>query len=457
MEKNTVTIHKKAAEKVKNIEIKGDIIVPDTKPDIVNIIATNANPYIYKEDCQDGKYRFDGNVDSHIIYLSENGETKVIGTTLDFMDFIEDAELKENMSTKYTIEMTNVETKILNERKINVTVQLKLCFNFFECQSIEYLDNLQSLSGVEKLQETVELNTMVASNTVKSSLKEDIGVGEDDVLYLTEKGNCGMLETQIPIMNFIDMEKVTDEDVCETNYKVRNMNFKPNSKEQKSISCQIDFEVSCEVCKKQTIEIVQDMYGIEKNITFNQKVVEVPVGGNSACETVEINENILVEEIRSIHDVDCRAVITNQTPAGSFTNYEGEVCVDIYFDTGNNLGVKQAKIPFMVKMEGEASSVEVQFVRKHFKLNGEDVVCNLEMELKSSSSNYKTINLIDDIEEEEREESNDYAMIVYFVKDGDTIWNIARDFRVTMDSIIKNNQLEEKQTIHPGEKLYIMK
>ena len=490
MEKNTVTIHKKAAEKVKNIEIKGDIIVPDTKPDIVNIIATNANPYIYKEDCQDGKYRFDGNVDSHIIYLSENGETKVIGTTLDFMDFIEDAELKENMSTKYTIEMTNVETKILNERKINVTVQLKLCFNFFECQSIEYLDNLQSLSGVEKWQETVELNTMVASNTVKSSLKEDMGVDEDDeivdlmkcdvsvsnfenkisynkvlskadaqikILYLTEKGKCSMLETTIPIMNFIDMEKVTDEDICETNYKVRNMNFKPNSKEQKSISCQIDFEVSCEVCKKQTIEIVQDMYGIEKNVTFNQKVVEVPVGGNSACETVEINENILVEEIRSIHDVDCRATITNQTPAGSFTNYEGEVCVDIYFDTGNNLGVKQAKIPFMVKMEGEASSVEVQFVRKHFKLNGEDVVCNLEMELKSSSSNYKTINLIDDIEEEEREESNDYAMIVYFVKDGDTIWNIARDFRVTMDSIIKNNPLEEKQTIHPGEKLYIMK
>ena len=55
MEKNTVTIHKKTAEKVKNIEIKGDIIVPDTKPDIVNIIATNANPYIYKEECAERK------------------------------------------------------------------------------------------------------------------------------------------------------------------------------------------------------------------------------------------------------------------------------------------------------------------------------------------------------------------------------------------------------------------
>ena len=46
--------------------------------------------------------------------------------------------------------------------------------------------------------------------------------------------------------------------------------------------------------------------------------------------------------------------------------------------------------------------------------------------------------------------------IVYFVKDGDTIWNIARDFRVTMDSIKKVNNLQDDK-INRGEKLYIMK
>lgn len=490
MEKNTVSIHKKMAEKVKNIEVKGDIIVPDTKPDIVNITGTNANPYIYKEDCQEGKYRFDGNIDTHIVYLSENGETKVIETTLDFMDLIEDGNIISEMSTKYRIEITNIETKILNERKINVTVNLKICFNFFQCETVEYLDNLQSLSGVEKLQESVELNTIVAMNTVKTSLKEDMSVEEDEeiadiikcevsvgnlenkisynkvlskadanikILYMTEKGKCSMLDTTIPIMNFIDMENVTDEDICETNYKVRNMNFKPNSKEQKSIFGQIDFEVSCAVYKKQTIEIVQDMYGIDKNITFNQKSMEVQVDGAISKEVVSISENVLVEEIRSLYDVDCRANITNKTVSGSFTNYEGEVCSDIYFDAGNQLGIKQAKFPFMVKLDCDSDDIEINFVRKHFKLTGEDVVCDLEMEVKSSNSNYKMIHLIDEIEEEEIEESNDYAMIVYFVKDGDTLWNIARDFRVTMDSILRNNQLEEGKNIHPGEKLYIMK
>lgn len=40
---------------MKNIEVKGDIIVPDAKPDIVNVIGTNSNPYIYKEECTERK------------------------------------------------------------------------------------------------------------------------------------------------------------------------------------------------------------------------------------------------------------------------------------------------------------------------------------------------------------------------------------------------------------------
>ncbi len=55
MEKSVVSINKKTVERTKSIEVKGDIIVPDTKPDIVNIINTNSNPYIYKESCEERK------------------------------------------------------------------------------------------------------------------------------------------------------------------------------------------------------------------------------------------------------------------------------------------------------------------------------------------------------------------------------------------------------------------
>ena len=490
MEKNIISINKKTAEKHKNIEVKGDIIVPDAKPDIVNVISTNSNPYIYKEDCGDGRYRFDGNVDTNIIYLSDNGETKCINTTLDFMDFIEDSNINSNMTTKYRIEIVSVETKILNERKISVCVKLKLHVNFFACEEIEYIEDLSNLSDVEKLQENISMNTMVSSNTIKSSLKEDISIDEDEevleilksditvgncenkisynkvlskadvnvkILYMTESSKIGKVETSIPIMNFIDMENVTDEDICDIDYKIINMNFKANSKEMKSINVQIDFEICCEVYKQKNIDIVQDMYGINKNITFNQKSVDIQTENSLIKENVNINENILVEDIRSIYDVNCCANIINRTPAGAGSNYEGELNIDIYFETGNQLSVKNAKIPFVTKLDCDSDDVEIKIQRQHFKLNNEDVICDVDLELCSNSGNFRKVNLIDDVQEEPYQENNDYAMIVYFVKAGDTIWNIARDFRVTMDSIRKVNNLQENDKINIGEKLYIMK
>lgn len=490
MEKNTISINKKMTEKIKTIEVKGDIIVPDSKPDIVSIINTNSNPYIYKEEISDGKYRFDGNLDTHIIYLSDNGETKCIQTTLDFMEQIEESIFNSQMSTKYRIEVGSTDTKILNERKVSVSVNLKIYIDFFECKTIEYIDDLDSLTGVEKLQETVELNTLVSSNRIKSSLKEDLSVDEVEeisdilkinidvtnienkisynkvlskadvnimILYITENANLRKMETTVPIMNFIDLEKITEEDNCNIDYKVRNMLVKPNSKEQKSISCQIDFEVCCEVYNKKSIEIVQDMYGINKNVTFNQKQIEVQTDREFTKEQVNISENILVEDIRNLHDVSCMANITNKTPMGNLSNYEGEVCLDIYYEAGNNLSVKTAKIPFMIKMEGNSDNVQINFTRKSFKLNNEDVVCDIDMEIMPVNNNYKTINIIDNIQEEDCENENNYAMIVYFVKQGDTIWSIARNFKVTQNSIIQANNLQENERISVGEKLYIMK
>lgn len=490
MEKSTISINKKMTDKIKNIEVKGDIIVPDTKPDIVNIINTNINPYIYKEEINDGKYRFDGNIDAHIIYLSDNGESKCIQTTLDFMEQIEDEIINSQMSTKYRIEIENIDTKILNERKISLTINLKICFSFFESKTIEYLDNLNSLTDVEKLQETIIIKTLVATNKIKTSLKEDLNIDEIEgvseilktdievmnienkisynkvlskaeinikILYITEDGKIGKLDTNVPIMNFIDLEKITDEDFCDISYKIRNMLFKPNSKELKSINCQIDFEVSCEVYNKKTIEIVQDMYGINKNITFNKRAVEVQTDGEITKENVNVSENILVEDIRSIHDVSFRTNIVNKTQMGNVCNYEGEVCADIYFDSGSNMNVKTAKIPFMVKLEGDSDNVEINIVRKSFRLNNENVVCDVEMEVIPYNTNYKTINIIENVQEEEENCEDDYAMVVYFVKQGDTIWNIARNFKVTQDSIIQTNNLQDNKKISVGEKLYIMK
>lgn len=492
MEKNMISINKKVTEKVKTIEVSGDIIVPDIKPDIVNIITTNGNTYIYKEEISKSRIRIDGNVDTYVIYLSESGETRSIQTTLNFIENIDDDNILDNMFVKEHAVLKNIETKILNERKITITASIEIRCEFFESSEIEIYNKFDEIEDVEKLEESIKIKSIIGMNKVKNSIKENISIdniydvaeilktditlskyenkisynkilakvdANVKVMFLTEDDKIGIAEAVFPVMTFIDIEKVTEENICNVEYIMRNMLFKVNSKEMHSISCQVDFEVSCEVCENKDISIIQDMYGTKKEIQFSKKEVEVQIDNNPIVETIKIDEKILVEDISSIYDVDCRTSILNKTLVGSFMNYEGEVDLDIYFeaDSRNGLNIKNAKIPFLTKVDAEYENVEIKISSKQFEVSNEYVNCNIELEINQTNINLKKINIIENIEQKELEEDSDYTMVAYFVKAGDTIWSIAKKFKVCMENIVQTNDLENPDRINVGDRLYIVK
>ena len=82
-----ININKRVVNKTNTFQVINDIIVPDIKPDIINIIATNGIPYIYKPDCENGRIKMDGSVDCYIVYLSVDGDTRSIQTTFSFSIF----------------------------------------------------------------------------------------------------------------------------------------------------------------------------------------------------------------------------------------------------------------------------------------------------------------------------------------------------------------------------------
>lgn len=492
MEKNMITINKKVTERVKTIEISGDIIVPDIKPDIVNIISTNGNAYIYKEEISKSRIRVDGNIDAYVIYLSENGETRSIQTTLNFIENIDDDNIFDNIFAKEKVILKNIETKILNERKITVKANIEIKCEFFENTQIEVFNKFDEIKDIEKLEESMKVKSIIGMNKVKSAIKENINIDDTcdaseilktdiqlsnyeskisynkvlakadanvRIMFLTEDGFIKCAEETFPIMSFIDIENVSENNMCNVDYMIRNMLFKINSKEMHSINCQIDFEVNCEAYESKDINIIQDMYGTNKDIQFSKKEVEVQLDVPTVVDSIKLDEKILVENINSIYDVDCKVDVLNSTAVGNTVNYEGEVELNIYYETDNKsvLNVKDAKIPFITKVSAECKNVDIRIVKKQFGLNNEDVSCTVELEVVQTSMNLKKINLIENVEQKDLQESSEYVMSVYFVKSGDTIWNIAKRFKVSMDNIVKTNTLENPDKINIGDKLYIVK
>ena len=96
-------------------------------------------------------------------------------------------------------------------------------------------------------------------------------------------------------------------------------------------------------------------------------------------------------------------------------------------------------------------------MKKEFTVSGENVDTDITLSYKKSNNNLKKISIIDNIESKEPEEENEYKMFMYFVKPGDSVWKIAKKFRVCMQDIISVNNLENPDKINVGDRLYIVR
>ena len=68
------------------------------------------------------------------------------------------------------------------------------------------------------------------------------------------------------------------------------------------------------------------------------------------------------------------------------------------------------------------------------------------------------LNIIQEVTEcEEKKKSNPYSMTIYFVKQGDTLWKIAKKFKSTVDDIVKLNEIADPDKIDIGMQLFIPK
>ena len=491
MENSVININQKIVSNTKVIEVQGDIIVPDIKPDIVSIVNTNAIPYIYKEEVFTGRIRIEGNVDTYVVYLAENGENRSIGTTLTFIESIEDNLINEGAFVKQKIVLENIESKVLNERKISIKAVLKVISDVYEKSEIQLLNDFDSINGIQKLKENLEIRSIVGANTVRTSIKEDISVDESyniseilkvsvdiinienkisinkvlakadaeiKVIFLAEDGRIGVANAKIPIMSFIDIDKITDKNICNTEYSIRNMLFKVSSNKH-AINAQIEFDVSCEVYEIKNIEVIQDMYGINNNINFSKKETMVQTNENNPFEKISINERILVEDIISIYDVLLLPKVVSINQSGVNFNYECELNMTIFYDADNRngLNVKNVTIPFMFKMNNDSGNIEFTFIKKVFTVNGENVDYEIDIIATELNTNFKKISVIENVETIELEDENSYKMIVYFVKPEDTAWSIAKTFRVPVQRILEQNEIENENSITAGDRLFIMR
>ena len=67
------------------------------------------------------------------------------------------------------------------------------------------------------------------------------------------------------------------------------------------------------------------------------------------------------------------------------------------------------------------------------------------------------LNLIDSIEDNILDISNLDSINIYVVKAGDTLWNIAKKYKTSIDKLVKTNDIQNPDVIDVGQKILIIR
>lgn len=497
--KQALTINKLVNTKTKNVIIEGDIIVPDVKPDILNTIDSVGNVCIYKKEVLDGKVRFDGGINLYLIYLpdSETETTRGLNTTLDFSQIVEVENCRADMDIINSMRINNIECQVLNGRKIKVKVELEINLQIYSNENVEVLKEIKNINNIQILNSEMTINTLIGKGNTKSYAKDTISYNETDnlaeilkvkaditnkeiktsynkvlvkadtnvkIMYLTEDGLIKVMNSNIPVMGFIDIPNITDENIINTNYEIKNMLIKPNNDEH-SIYIEIEVEIGCMAYGTYNIELIQDMYSTNENIDFTTKCIQTESNKTNKKDICNITEQITIPEISSnqIYDVEVNPVINNINVLNKRVVYEGEINLNFIFASSVLMGMESKKyvLPFNYEIEDECINnrkriiTEVECIGDNFNIVSDGTIdCNINLQFNLEMSDSNQINLIDEIKVLENDKNENCNMVVYVVKLGDTLWKIAKKYKTTVEDIKKLNNLEN-DNLNIGEKLYI--
>lgn len=501
--KENFVLNKIVGQKSETIVVEGDMIVPDVKPDILNTINTVGNVCIYKKEVLDGKIRIDGDVNVYVIYLADNEEeaTRSLNTSIDFTQILDFDECNPEMSLDGNVTVKSIDCKILNGRKIRVSATLELDMSVYANENADIIKNVNNISDIQSLENNLKINSLVGEGCAKTYAKDTLTIenidnlaeilkvdlkvinkdikisynkvlGKADIavkmMYLTEDNRIKVIQNKIPIMGFVDIENIDETNICDMKYTIKNILVKPNSVEEHSVYIEVELELYCRVYEDKEVKIIQDIYSPSENLNFSRRCVNTMSNKCTVKNTCNIREKVMVPEINGseIYDVDVRPVIINKNIVNSKVMYEGEMELNFIFAASNVAGidVKQMKLPFNFNVDIPNINVdmnintEIEVTNQDFIINaGGEIEVKVDLEFSLSISNTIQINIIEEVNIDETRDKKIYSMVIYFVKSGDTLWNIAKKFRSTISDIARVNNIEDVNKIYPGQQLFIPK
>lgn len=505
LSKETISVNKLIAKKKELVFVEEDMIVPDSKPDILNGINVQGNICILKKDVMDGKLKIDGTINTYVMYLpdSKDDNLRALNCVMDFSQSISVLGITQNMMVVVNPVLKDLECKVINGRKISLKAGVEFDIKVYSNEEVEIINKINNMNDIQTLTGDFEVNALIGNGKTTVFAKDTVNIAPEsefaeilkvdlklinkdiklsynkvltkaeakvDILYLTESNKIEKVTSSIPIVGFIDIQNINEENICDINYEIKNILIKPDQTDDNSIYIELEIEPSCRAYERKKINLIQDLYSPTIPLEFSEKRIAIQNDIKESVKQISLKEQVNIPGVQDgkIIDVETQASLENIEITKSKITYRGNINLNLIIDNPNSITSRIAKIPFEVTVDNIEKSdninveTEINILNSNFNINQGGILdANIELEIVTKTSKNVSMNIIDNIEVADNKLENtneDYdSLILYIVKKGDTLWSIAKKFRSTVEELIRMNGIENENNINIGQKIYIPK
>lgn len=500
MDKKTLNSRQGARPFTAELAVEQDFIVPDIKPDVKKILKIAATPVLNQVDWGQGRLTLSGELFVYICYLPEEGSTaRGLELRLPFSDVID---CPQEPPCFPEIRLLRANCNLLNGRKLHLRVTLEVsatlaetrraetCFptdesdlrvrskNITLCETIpvserlvEFSEHLELPAHSAPIRELLSVcpNVIIQEYRPLPGRIAVSGVLSVETLYLPDSDPCRIarMEHELPFTEILEGEGINEDSSCFL--KVLPCRFESGLYEDSDgdahlVSIRYAFRLSADVVNLRTITVATDAFCISCPTEVQSVSLPVLCGCQTLHHTQALREPLSTRGVMEVCSVEVTPRMIHSTFADQTLTHTGELRVSalVLTDADGAPECINATIPFNIPQEVNTDcnpdAIHTQVHCDHLSYlltedGGIEIRPTLHIVTRLTCSCEVTI--LSDILQKDPAPQDTCQMVVYFTREEDCMWEIAKRYQRCPAQIAALNQLEENSCIPPHTALLI--
>lgn len=513
--KEAVRVNNLLGEDTIQAVMENDIIVPDSKPDMARVLLLDGDIFITGCDTGTDRTVVTGSVVYKILYISDDGSksAKSIVSNIPFSYTVDIPGARSGMKCRAKGTIEHIDHTLLNGRKINVKAILSINAKAYDEIEREIASGITGLDNLQVLTDSIPVNTFLGSNKINFIIKEDLELpsskpavaeilrndvkitGKDfkiadgkiivkgdisiSTLYTAddETRSLQFVENEVTFTQFVELDNVTEDTAVNVDFDLIDYKIEPLEDadgELKNLRAEVGMNIYATGLFQKDIEVLSDAYSPKSKIVFEKQMVSVDEIVAENRSQMVIKDTVDLEqcnpEVAEIFNVLCKYNVSESRIEDDKVIIEGSIENNILYLANNEdqpVFCHKKEIPFKhaVELKGIRGDmkpeVSVELDHCNYSMlssNQVELRTALTVDIRVESQNrFPVINKAAEGQLDEKKLLSMPSVIIYIIQPGDSMWKIAKKYGTTVDTLLKTNNLNEKDILMPGQQIIILK